>query len=253
MTAQDDMYFVPSKANIAKEAETYGMPKDTYYAGSSRTVDDYNRRVWSSVTPVDSAGNDIIDFSAVRGVYPDSTYIEEAGQDDYKYTRRMSRFEGYTPSEAYWDGYRDGRWSSPWHYSSWYSWYDYDPWYWNYPYYHTWYTPWYYGAYYPWRYAYYGYSWYYPHHYPGGHHQYTPRPVRRTTYSSGRSFGERPGGRSSYGNTRSFGSPSSTSSRSSGSFGGSFGGSRSGGGGSFGGGSGGGRSASGGRTFGGRR
>ena len=258
MLAQDDdMYFVPTKENQAKEAMSYGMPSKTYYAGSSRTDEDYNRRVWSSVTPVDSAGNDIIDFSAVRGVYPDSAYTELT-DNDYQLTRRMSRFDDYTPSQAYWDGYRDGRWSSPWYYNSWYSWYDYDPWYWNsywhYGPYYGWYSPWYYGyGYYrPWHYGYYGY--YGARWYGGGHSYHASRPVRRTTYSSGRRFGQSSNSsrNSTFGNNnsnRSFG----TSSRSNSSFnsgGSSFGGGRSGGGSS---GGGGGRSTSGGRSFGGRR
>ena len=117
MAQDDDMYFVPSKENVAKEAKTYGMPRNTYYSGSQRSVDEYNRRGMSSLTPIDSAGNDIIDFSAVRGVYPDSTYTDQA-DNDYQLTRKMSRFDDYTPSEAYWDGYRDGRWSSPWYHTS---------------------------------------------------------------------------------------------------------------------------------------
>lgn len=124
MAQDDDLYFVPTKENVAKEAEKYGMPTDTYYAGSTRSADEYNRRAWSRVAPIDSAGNDIIDFDGKRGVYPDSVFSDAS---DYKYTKKMSRFDGYTPSEAYWEGYRDGRWTSPWYYSSYYSWYD--PWY----------------------------------------------------------------------------------------------------------------------------
>ena len=30
MAQDDDMYFVPSKENVAQEAKTYGMPKNTY-------------------------------------------------------------------------------------------------------------------------------------------------------------------------------------------------------------------------------
>lgn len=249
MVAQDDdMYFVPTKENKAKEAKSYGMPSGTYYSGSSRSVDDYNRRLRSSVMPIDSAGNDIIDFSAVRGVYPDSAY-EEVAANDYRYTRKMTRFDGYTPSEAYWDGYRDGRWSSPWRYSSWYGWYDYDPWYWDRPwYYSSWYSPWYHGygyAYYhrPWHYGWYGPRWY-----GGGHvtRTYTSRPIRKTTYSSGRTFGS-PSGRSTYNSNRGFGSNRSFGSSSGSSFGG---GSRGGG---FSSGGGGGHSSGGGRSFGGRR
>lgn len=165
MLAQDDdMYFVPTKENMAKEAKKYGMPQNVYYSGSNRSVDDYNRRAQFAY-PVDSTGNDIIDFSAVRGVYPDSAYSQPVENDDYALTRRMSRFDDYTPSEAYWDGYRAGRWSSPW-YNTWYSWYDpwyYDSWwYWN--------DPFYYSSWYGWRYPYYYSTWYSPRYY--GYHYY---------------------------------------------------------------------------------
>jgi hypothetical protein len=164
MAQDDDMYFVPTKENVAKEARKYGMPQNVYYSGSNRSVDDYNRRAQFS-SPVDSTGNDIIDFSAVRGVYPDSAYSQPVENDDYALTRRMSRFDDYTPSEAYWDGYRAGRWSSPW-YNTWYSWYDpcyYDSWwYWN--------DPFYYSSWYGWRYPYYYSTWYSPRYY--GYHYY---------------------------------------------------------------------------------
>ena len=247
MAQDDDMYFVPSKENVAKEAKTYGMPKNVYYSGSDRSVDEYNRRMRSRVEPIDSAGNDIIDFSAVRGVYPDSTLAYE---HDYKYTKRLSRFEGYTStSDAYWEGYRDGRWSSPWYYSSYYTWYD--PWYWNdpwyygyYGYYSSWYSPWYYRGYYrPWRY----WGWYGPRYYVRGY--YRPGQSRRfhitrpgttvdRTYGSGRFSNSSRVSHGTFGNgssmSRGSGSFGSSTRSSSGSFGG--GGSR--GGGSFGGGGG---------------
>ena len=252
MAQDDDMYFVPSKENVAKEAKTYGMPKNVYYSGSDRSVDEYNRRMWSKAEPIDSAGNDIIDFSAVRGVYPDS--VVASGNDDYKYTKRLSRFEGYTSaSDAYWEGYRDGRWSSPWYYSSYYPWYDSwyywnDPWYYGYyGYYSSWYSPWYYGGYYrPWRY----WGWYGPRYYarsyyrPNRDYQRVIRsnpPAGNRTYNNGNHVTY---SRGSFGNgsTMSRGSFGGGSTHSSG--GGSFGTGTRGGGGSFGGG--GGRSGGGG-------
>ena len=252
MAQDDDMYFVPTKENVAKETKNYGMPKNVYYSGSDRSVDDYNRRIWSSVEPIDSAGNDIIDFSAVRGVYPDSTAV--SGSDDYKYTKRLSRFEGYTStSDAYWEGYRDGRWASPWYYSSYYPWYDSwyywnDPWYYGYyGYYSSWYSPWYYGGYYrPWRY----WGWYGPRYYarsyyrPNRDYQRVIRsnpPAGNRTYKNGNHVTY---SRGSFGNgsTMSRGSFGGGSTHSSG--GGSFGTGTRGGGGSFGGG--GGRSGGGG-------
>jgi len=253
MAQDDDMYFVPSKESKAKDAYEYGLPSRTYYAGSSRSVDEYNRRTISAAVPSDSVGNDIIDFSAVRGVYPDSVAPAEQSED-YQLTRRMSRFDDYTPSQAYWEGYHDGRWSSPWFYNSWYSWYDYDYWYWNNPYYYSsyygWYSPWYYryyGYYRPWYYGYYG-GYYGPIWYSGSVRT-TPHQGRRVTYrNNNRNFGHTNNTRTTYDNNRSFGSNRTTTN--SGSFGG---GARSGGGGFSGGGGGGARTSSGGRSFGGRR
>ncbi|MDD6008746.1 MAG: hypothetical protein PUC25_05055, partial [Prevotellaceae bacterium] len=123
VAAQDDLYFVPTKANVKKTSENYGMPKDTYYCGSSRDVDEYNRRLRSSVQPIDSdsAVNDVISFDAVRGEYPDS--LAALTEDDYKYTRKMSRWDD-DYRNAYWYGYTDGR------FDRWYGWSTfYDPWY----------------------------------------------------------------------------------------------------------------------------
>ena len=276
MAQDDDMYFVPTKANKTREAESYGMPKDTYYTGSDRSIDDYNRRSWQ-LQPVDSAGNDVIDFTATRGVYPDS--VSQGG--DYQLTRQMTRFDDYTPSQAYWDGYRDGTWASPWYYNSWYSWYD-PVWYWDSPWYYGprygWYSSWYYGSYYrPWGY----YGWYAPRYYYvgrphyGGSSRITPTrhvvhntrhvdnrgisPASHRSYDNNRRMIDGVGSSSSRG-SGSFGGGSSRSSssfgssRGSGSFGGgtrssgSFGGSSSRGSGSFGGGSRGSGSFGGGRT-----
>ena len=175
MVAQDDMYFSPKKKSVEK-VTTSGMPKDTYYSGSNRSVDEYNRRSSSyEVIGADSL-NDIIDFSAVQGVYPDSTESE-----DYALTRKMQRFEDYdlSANAAYWAGYNAGRWYSPWYYSRygwldpWYyygSWSLYDPWYWDYAYFYSpyyswaWGSPYYYGYYYygrggyPYYTAYYGFG-----------------------------------------------------------------------------------------------
>ena len=257
MAQDDDMYFVPTKENVAKEAKKYGMPEKTYYSGSNRSVDDYNRRALFR-NPADTTGNDIIDFSAVRGVYPDSIYMQPAENDDYKLTRRMSRFDDYTPNEAYWAGYNAGRWSSPWR-TSWYSWYDYDPWYWDSWWY--WRDPFYYSSWYGWRYPYYYSAWYSPYYYGsyryyGGLTTYRPSTSserRGRGYDSGRSFGRSSNDRTTTVNSnRAFGTTSRTN-NSSPSFGSSSSRSSSSSGGSFGGGGGGGRSTSGGRSFGGRR
>ena len=180
----DDLYFVPRKKSVERVTETdkYGMPKDVYYAGSSRSIDEYNRRTMSHYEPIvsDSTVSDTISFTAERGVYPNDSIAGE----DYQLTRDMSRFDDYrlSDNEAFWAGYEAGRydwaWHSPWYYSR-YGWYDpwyygpygwYSPWYysrygWYDPWYTSWYSPWYPYWYSPWRYDpwyYYGssYTWY---------------------------------------------------------------------------------------------
>ena len=168
MLAQDDMYFVPSKAK-AKVSREMPVSRDTYYAGSNRDIDEYNRMGGSSYEPLSPDTGDIITFAPVEGVYPDSV-------QDYSLTRKMARWDGYEPSAEYWEGYskgqRDARsWHSPWYYSSYYPWYDswyYNPWYYD-PWYYSswyWYDPWYYsGRGWGWR----GYwnRWYDPWYYGG--------------------------------------------------------------------------------------
>ena len=173
MTAQDDMYFVPTKERVAKESAKRMVTQEPYYSGINRSVDEYNRRgSYYQVIDGDSLG-DVIDFSPVEGVYPDSL-------GDYQLARRMARFDGYEPGDSFWAGYNAGRrdswgWHSPWFYTSYYPWYDswYDPWYYGYGWHTGWYDPWYYDWYYP----YYGWGGYYrPWHYGyyGGYHHYGP-------------------------------------------------------------------------------
>ncbi len=197
--AQDDLYFVPTKANVAKSAAGYGMPDNTYYTGSRRTTDDYNRR-GSAVQPIDSAGNDVIAFDEVAGAYPDSTAEAQA---DYQYTRRMNRFDGYDWYEPYWTGYMDGRFGTWGWYGSWYWDYPYcgyGSWYWGYPYH-------YYGSWY-WDRPWYGGGWY-GHYGPyyGGYAHSRPNGVRRF---SSRDFGGARSGSTSTAAGRNFGSTSRT-------------------------------------------
>ena len=154
MAQDDDLYFVAKKkksAVVEEAQDQFGLPKDTYYAGSNRSVDEYNRRFKSQVEQIDSV---------------------DSLREDFELTKRMSRFDEYQLDSAYWAGYRSGRetwwgWHSPWYYSRW-GWYDpwYDPWY--FPYYSSWYwydpwyygyagwyDPWYYRGYWGWRYPYY--------------------------------------------------------------------------------------------------
>ena len=100
--AQDDMYFVPSgDTPEMPQATDPEPPTATYYSGSDRDVDEYNRR-GSYYQPIDSLGNDIIDFDGALGAYPDSTA-------DYACTRMMSRFDDYAWRDPYWAGSIDGR------------------------------------------------------------------------------------------------------------------------------------------------
>lgn len=170
MVAQDDdLYFVPKKKSAAeKVTDNYGLPHETHYSGSNRSVDDYNRRI-STYEPLDSASSDIIDFDGVKGVYPDSL-------EDFQITKKMERFDDYNLSDnaAYCSGYQQARsdllWHSPWYYRT-YGWYGYlDPWFYNSYGWYGMYDPWYYTS---WRYGwwdpwydslYYGYYWGYPYY-----------------------------------------------------------------------------------------
>ncbi len=234
----DDVYFVPKKSTKTKTSS------ETYYVGSDRDVDEYNRRgnyLVSAVEPLEE--DDIIEFDAIRGQYPDTIYVEDpfyedyADEDDYRYTRELYRW--YDP------------WYYGWPYRSWWRWGWYDPWYAGY---WGWYDPWYWG---------WSYSWYWPHYYGWGwggrhHWNYSNRGHaraghdlagggRRNVYNN---IAKRSGtnSRRSVGNHRSYGnnsrgyssnrSYSGSSTRSSGSYSGSRGGGFSGGGhsGGFGGG-----------------
>ena len=124
----DDMYFMPSKS----KAKDVAQEAPAYYVGSSRNVDEYNRRgrFCSHYQPIggDSLSADVFEFQKGAGVYPDSSYVDTSfayennsywDDEDFRYTRRMSR----------WDGFYN-----PWFYGYWgpryYGFYDpwYDPW-----------------------------------------------------------------------------------------------------------------------------
>ena len=124
MAQDDDLYFVPKKKKMIEETtERYAAQKS------------------------DAVNNDVIDFTPEQGVYPDSL------EEDFKITKRMSRFDDYVlaDSAAFYP------WYNPYYYTSWrYGWYD--PWY---------YGSWRYGWYDPWYYGYAGWGWpYYRHYYP---------------------------------------------------------------------------------------
>ena len=194
----DDLYFVPKKqAKQESEADAAYQRKDapTYYCGSNRNVDEYNRRSklksYYQKIGTDSLGNDIIEFhdgeevwnaddtdSAVN-IYPGSeSYFDD---NDFAYSRRMSLFDDfygwYSPYYSYW--------SRP-YWRSWYGWYDpwYAGWYGN-----GWYSPWYYNNFYGWGYPYYGWAGWYT---PGVHYRYSgPSGTRNHANSGGRFYGNR--------------------------------------------------------------
>ncbi|KGF34001.1 hypothetical protein [Hoylesella buccalis] len=176
MLAQDDMYILPSNLPTAKKPKVRTNDREVTYSGSNRDVDEYNRhgKYWSHYQKIgtDNRGNDVIEFQKGRGVYPDSTYIDTTfvgkyydtmvDGDDFEYTSRMSRWDGfYNPwfySSYRWRAYP--YWRAGWgFYDPWY-----DPWYYGYTgFYDPWYNPWYYG-YSGWYGSYYG-GWY---NYPYG-------------------------------------------------------------------------------------
>lgn len=168
MLAQDDdLYFVPKKQTIGNSVAnelTSEYNHQPYYCGSSRDVDEYNRRgklkSYYQKIGTDSLGNDIIEFHEGDGTYGtadlDSTITIYPGSeryyddDDFKCARRMGRFDGYYDPALY-------SWSYPYSYwRGYYGWYD--PWY--DPFYSPYYAGWYGGWYSPWRYDYWG--WNYP-------------------------------------------------------------------------------------------
>ena len=228
LLAQDDLYFVPTKELAEQTAREYGMPRETYYIGSQRSVDEYNRR-GSAYQVIDSLGNDVIYMDSIAGVYPDSSYVDP---DDYRYTERMSRFDDYSPSADFWAGYDAGRSAlySPWYYDSWYSPYRYGRYgyYGYYSWYDPWYDPWYYGYYGYYPYSYSWYRWYSPYYYGGyyggyygsyhgGHTRYTHTPVVRHGVEYYGATRQTP--RNSFGNTRSRTTTTPRNSNSRGSFG----------------------------------
>ena len=164
--------------------------KIVYHAGRDISDDEYNRRgKFSSSYAIvsDSVASDIIDFTPGDGQYPDSiiasidtlsgTIAKKStdrydDDDEFYYSRRMNRFDGFYGSRRMWLLYNDPWyshwaydpffWNDPWYWNS--SWV-YDPWYWNDPWYYGgyygYYNRYYYGGYYG---GYYGWSTYHPYH-----------------------------------------------------------------------------------------
>ena len=220
MAQDDDLYFTPKKS-VKSEVSSIDS-KPAYYVGSNRDVDEYNRRgkSWSlyQKVGVDEKGNDIIEFKKGNGVYPDSAYIDttyvgkyydtvvsQDDLDDYLYTRRMSRWDGFYDPWFY--SYRWG-YGPYWGYDPFwrYGWYDpyyYGYWGYGYPYYAGFYDPWYYGYGYP----YYG-GWYRYYGYPTVSYVSYRGPAGTRNHSRSSIAGGRTFGNANFGGTRSTGSGS---------------------------------------------
>lgn len=101
--AQDDMYFTPKKSD-KKEIR---QEKVTFYNGSSRNVDEYNRRgqFASSYFNLDSDTlySDVIEFDTDSTLSSIKDSVVESGdfeysytpEDDYVYTRQMCRYDDF--------------------------------------------------------------------------------------------------------------------------------------------------------------
>ena len=171
MQAQsDDLYFTPKKNSGEQNVRQPVYERNGYagyHSGSDRDVDEYNRHPGNSyyeMIDVDSVGNDIIEF------HPGSedsdsvcSQYDGDGENEYEYSRRMKRFDGYQWIDPWYPGYYTPYYYNPYLWSRW-GWYDY--WYgysgYGYPYYYGWYRP-YYGWYDPWYYggwSGYGYGYY---------------------------------------------------------------------------------------------
>lgn len=145
----DDMYFTPSKnsqynkdiqssqnngtAGTGNGGGGYSLDADndvTYYSGSIRDVDEYNRRDRFS-WPYSQQTDEVI--------YSQDSVLVSV--EDYENSMKMKRFDGYNNITLIVN--------DPWYYDPWY----YNSYYWR----GGWYWPWSYSFYDPW---FYGPSWY---------------------------------------------------------------------------------------------
>lgn len=203
----DDLYFVPKKGAKTEAPVEFKsrVESPTYYSGSNRDVDEYNRRgklkSYYQKIGTDSLGNDIIEFRSGDGVYgvPSDTSVVYPGSgtyysddDDYAYTRRMGMYDDYY---GWYNPYYYSYWGSP-YWRSYYGWYD--------PWYDGWYDPWYYRSWYGWGYPYYhGYGWWGgPAYGWGGTRYYANGGVTGTRNHGPGSFGSNRGGGGNFGGYR---------------------------------------------------
>ena len=207
--AQDDLYFVPSKAEkSAYQQKKMEENRTINYSGINMSNDEYNRRGIRNYKKIgtDSLGNDII-MSRISTQHGDSLVLDtiygglirhnDYEDEDFTYSRRMSRFDdfwggyydpwfagrssfyvGWGWHSPYYGGWYD-RWAYPWGYA-YYGGYPYYSYYGGYPYYS------YYGGY-PYYYAYTDYAWYSPwdryYSYYGGYPYYDTVRSRRYAYN----------------------------------------------------------------------
>lgn len=248
--AQDDMYFYTNgdadkvATPVKKIVPTAKAP--TYYSGINKSDDEYNRRgkfrSYYQVIGKDSLGNEIVEYTkegkdgryqVTDTVYSNYIRYTTRDDDDFAYSRRMSRFDGYYG--AYYDPWFASAFYDPFYYGSRWGWrssfYDgwYDPWYSAYyggwygsPYYYSgWHRPYY--GYYGWGgYPYYGYYYSRP-YYRGVYTTYSGHTGTANHWRSGGSFG---GATRSYSNSRSAFSTSRSSFGNNNSSFGTFGGHR---------------------------
>lgn len=193
----DDLYFVPSKKQTRQVSViTATMPSETTvttyvpssYSGTTRDVDEYNRRgrYRRSIAGngSETSGVDSLETAYTAGYAQGYGDAYSRGYTDAAYdipSYRVRFFNCYDPfwyDSWLWSPY----WYDPWYYSGWsYSW--------GWGYYSPWYGPgWYgYGYGYGWRRPYYYSSWRSPYYY-GGRRDYWRRPGEGRPLYNGRSY-----------------------------------------------------------------
>ena len=160
--AQDDIYFVPEKKDKVPAAyRPDGDEAVRGYGGAVRDVDEYNRRgvfggSYYTAIDGDTAATDVIDFYAADTTLVDTTLAsvsadaaaggyDYGGDEDYKYSRALSRYDDFYWYDPLYDPWAYGPYGWYGRPYGWYAGWWYDPWY----------APWFYGPYRPW-------AWYYP-------------------------------------------------------------------------------------------
>lgn len=170
LQAQDDLYFNPSKDKDEVKTTMRDANNTSYYSGIGMTDDEYNRfgsfESYYQKIGKDSLGNDIISHynNADGALSTDTVYLGNQryyfdDDDDFAYSRRMSRFDNFY---GWYDPYYSCYWYDPWYADRW-AWGWRSPYYyasyWSWPYYSSW--TWHYGwpdTYWGWHPGYWGWS-----------------------------------------------------------------------------------------------